>query len=148
MLRTTLRALVLFGAVLAAGGSATIIKGTSQPVTITTTPPGAQVFIDNLPVGVSPLTVSVKHAEHTVSATLPGYAPGYARLTTGFSGWTILAFPLGTVIDAITGALMTLDQDQVVIQLGAGGASMGAQPGYPAQPQPQPVGDQASPERH
>jgi hypothetical protein len=143
MLKTSLRALALVGAVLAAGGSATIIKGTSQPVTISTYPPGATVFVDNQPVGVSPVTVSLKHDEHNVSATLPGYAPGYARLTTGFSGWTLLTFPIGTVIDAITGSITTLDQEAVVIQLGPSGGQPPAGPGYVP-----PAGDSTTPERH
>jgi len=140
--KNLIRGLVLVGALLLSGGSATIIKGTSQPVTINTYPPGANVFVDNQPVGVSPVTVSLKHDDHTVSATLPGYGPGYAQLTTSFSGWTLLAAPVGLIVDAITGAITTLDQDQVIIQLGQGGAP-GQAPGY--QPPP---GEQGTPQRH
>jgi hypothetical protein len=132
-----LRLLALVGATLLAAGSATIIKGTGQPVTITTNPPGAQVFVDNQPVGVSPITLNLKHDDHAVSATLAGYAPGYARLTTGFSGWSLFFFPVGTIIDAVTGAITTLDQDSVIIQLAPGGApGTPLQPGGPAMPPP------------
>ncbi len=147
MLKNSLRALVLGGAVLFAGGSATIIKGTSQPVTINTYPPGATVYVDNQPVGYSPVTVALKHDDHTVSVALPGYAPAYARLTAGFSGWTLLAFPFGMIIDAVTGAITTLDQEAVVIQLVPGGPAAGAPALQPQrQPQPPPQGD--SPVRH
>ena len=142
MLNNSLRALGLVAAMVLAGGSATIIKGSSQPVTIATNPPGAQVFVDNMPMGVSPVTVSLKHEDHQVSATLPGYQPGYARLTASFSGWSLFFFPVGTIIDAVTGAITTLDQDAVVITLGAGGAP----PALGQPPQPPPLG--TSPERH
>jgi hypothetical protein len=147
MFKTLFRIAALAGAVFFAGGSATIIKGTSQPVTITTSPPGATVYVDQQPVGVSPITVSLKHADHAVSASLPGYGPGYARLTTSFSGWSLLAFPLGMIVDAITGAISTLDQDAVVIQL-APGAAPPAGPAFPQQPAPpQPDPNGASPQR-
>jgi hypothetical protein len=145
MFKNSLRLLGLGTALVCSAGSATIIKGTSQPVTITTNPPGAQVFVDNQPVGVSPLTVTLKHDDHQVSATLPGYQPGYARLTSSFSGWTLLAFPAGTIVDAITGALATLDQDAVVINLGGG--TPGQAPAYP-QPATQTPPAGTTPERH
>ena len=144
MLKTSLRALALLGAVFASAGSATIIKGTSQPVMIATSPPGAQVFVDQQPVGVSPLTVNLKHDNHTVSATLPGYHPGYAQLTTSFSGWTLLGPFVGWIVDAVTGAVTTLDQDTVMIQLAPGGPGAGAPAYQPQQPPPQ---QQPSPQR-
>jgi hypothetical protein len=126
----------------AQAGCATVIKGTSQAVTINTIPPGADVYVDNQPVGRAPVTVSLTHADHTVSAQMPGYGTGFARLTSSFSGWALFFFPAGTIIDAITGAITTLDQDAVTIQLGAGGppqASPQLAPPQPAAPQPAPT---------
>ena len=120
MVTASLRALVLAAAALAAAGSATVIKGTSQPVTIMTTPSNAQVFVDNKPVGMSPLTINISHADHVVSASMPGYVPGYARLTTSFSGWALMNVFTGFVtiiVDAITGSIATLDQSTVIIEL-------------------------------
>jgi hypothetical protein len=139
MVTTSLRALVLVAAGLAAAGSATVIKGTSQPVTIATNPPNAQVFVDDKPVGVSPLTINISHADHVVSASMPGYAPGYARLTTSFSGWALLNGFTGfitIIVDAITGSIATLDQNTVIIQLAPGSGDNMPHPVMPGQPPP------------
>jgi hypothetical protein len=120
MVTTSLRALVLVAAGLAAAGSATVIKGTSQPVMILTNPPDAQVFVDNKYVGPSGRQYSISHSDHVISAALPGYAPAYARLTTSFSGWTLLNGFTGVVtilVDIVTGSIATLDQSTVVIEL-------------------------------
>jgi hypothetical protein len=129
MVTAPFRALVLVAAALAAAGSATVIKGTSQPVTIMTTPSNAQVFVDRKLVGTSPLRLDISHGDHVVSASLPGYRSGYARLTASFSGWTLLNAFTGVVtilVDAVTGSIATLDQSTVIIELAPAAASPGA----------------------
>ena len=45
------------------------------PVTVTTTPPGAAVSVDDLALGATPLTAEVEAGARTVQISLPGYKP-------------------------------------------------------------------------
>lgn len=97
-------------------GCATIIKGSSQDVRVETNPPGAMVYVDGNPVGPAPQTLKLKQDDHHITATLPGMQ-GHAAMSTGFSGWSLLFFPVGTIIDAVTGAITTLDDERVQVTL-------------------------------
>jgi len=48
---------------------------------ITTTPPGAQIFLDGSFIGVSPIQVEVQPGQHTVLATMPGYSAAQQSFT-------------------------------------------------------------------
>jgi hypothetical protein len=127
-----MRGLVML-AVLTSMGCATIIKGSNADLTVVTQPPGATVYIDGFPVGPSPWAGEVKQDAHQIRAELAGYQPGFARVTASFSGWTLLGGLLGIVIDAVTGAITTTDQDQVMIVLQP--AANPAPSGLPPSPQ-------------
>ena len=107
-------AIALFAATMLSTGCATIIKGSTAKVSIGTSPPGATVYVNGNPVGNSPLMVSLPHDDAQVRAELPGYQPGYASITTSFSGWSLLG---GILIDAITGAITTIDNTNIFINL-------------------------------
>ncbi len=47
----------------------------ATPLTVTTTPPGAQVTINGVVVGTSPVTVEVSPGPKRVRATMSGYYP-------------------------------------------------------------------------
>ena len=48
---------------------------------ITTTPPGAQIFLAGSFIGVSPIQVEVQPGQHTVLATMPGYSAAQQSFT-------------------------------------------------------------------
>lgn len=99
-------------------GCATIMHGSSQPVGISSNPTGAQVFVDNQVMGVTPVTATLSRKDHhTVRVEMPGYAPYEMKLTRGMSGWVwgnlIFGGIPGLAIDAITGGLYKLTPDEV-----------------------------------
>ncbi len=97
------------------GGCATIIEGTSQPVTVAT--PGADGANCTLssPDGtyylITPGTVTVEKSKHDISVLCKkeGYSDGAATLASNFEGWTlgniIFGGIIGVGVDAISGAL-------------------------------------------
>jgi hypothetical protein len=103
---------------------ATIMHGTSQDIGISSTPSGAQVTIDNMEHGTTPIIADLKRKEqHLVVIELEGYQRFEMHLTKSVSGWVfgniIFGGLIGLAVDAISGGLYNLKPDQVVGQLAA-----------------------------
>lgn len=99
-------------------GCASIMHGSNQPVGISSSPTGAQVFVDNQPMGITPVTATLSRKDHhTVRVEMAGYAPYEMKLTRGTSGWVwgnlVFGGLPGLAIDAITGALYKLTPTDV-----------------------------------
>jgi hypothetical protein len=97
--------------VLIASACATIVDGTSQPVTINSEPNRAKVFINGAQVGVTPLTIQVKRSKTTVvMAKKDGYEeqqiPLQTKMNSYFWGNFITGGPLGTTIDYASDAMV------------------------------------------
>ena len=111
-MRTLLLALV---ATIGLSGCASVIKGTSQSIAITTPPTtGAQCTLSSSQgnwVLTSPASVTVKKSKDDIQArcTKPGWQDGIATIPSNFEGWTVGNIVLGGVIglgvDAATGAI-------------------------------------------
>jgi hypothetical protein len=107
---------------------ATIINGTSQSVSISSQPSGAQVFVDGVPMGATPVSPDLKRKDkHTVRIELEGYEPFEMRLNRGTSGWIagniIFGGLIGLAVDAITGAMYKISPDEVVATLERSGSA-------------------------
>jgi hypothetical protein len=50
----------LFGLVLVTSGCATMIDGSSQPLTFNSSPNGARIYVNGVELGTTPLTMPVK----------------------------------------------------------------------------------------
>ena len=62
--------------VLAFTGCATILKGSSQDISIDSNPSGAKVFVDGAQVGTTPLSVDLKKNKHSsIRVVKDGYEP-------------------------------------------------------------------------
>jgi len=99
-------------------GCATIMNGTTQDVGITTTPSGAEVAIDNVSYGMTPLIAKLSRKDnHWIRIEMHGYHRFDATLTKSTSGWVwgniIFGGLIGLAIDAISGGLYKLSPDQV-----------------------------------
>ena len=113
MKASTLAAIAACGVALS--GCATIIKGTSQSIAITTPPTsGAQCTLSSREgnwMVITPGVVTVEKSKEDILAhcTKPGWQDGVATIPSDFEGWTIgniLGFPLvGLGVDAATGAI-------------------------------------------
>ena len=100
---------------LALSGCASIVSGSSQVVSVSTTPPGAtcEVARRGAPLGVINATPGMVHigksaADLNVTCTKPGYETATAATPSSFNGWTfgnlILGGAIGIVVDVATGA--------------------------------------------
>ena len=107
-------------------GCATILKGTSAPVSINSTPSSASVEIkrsDGIPIeqGQTPMTVKLgKGKEYTVTITLDGYQPQTVPVLK--SGLETAAFcNLGSIpfwaVDYVTGAMFKLEPGTINVSL-------------------------------
>ncbi len=101
---------------------ATIVSGRYQTVPISSSPSGACVFIDNQPVGCTPLkAVLSRKDDHLVVVNLEGYEPFEIYLTKGLNGWVFgnLLFGglVGVGVDVVSGSVYKFDPKQLDIQM-------------------------------
>lgn len=115
--------LVVVTALVSACG--TIIQGTTQQVSISSAPAGAEVTVDNVSLGTTPLVGDLKRKDHhLVRITLAGYRPYEIALARSVSGWVagniVFGGIIGLAVDAIAGGMYKLTPEQVVTTLEAG----------------------------
>ncbi|RZL19736.1 PEGA domain-containing protein [Pedobacter sp. Leaf250] len=105
--------IVAISATLMLSSCATIFTGTKQTVNIKTDPPAADIEVDGIKVGVTPMDVTLKKGftGQTVSLKLLGYEAKTFQPTTTFNPVSVLNIIglLGFPIDAATGAMMKYD---------------------------------------
>lgn len=111
-------------------GCALIVNGKRQSVNFTSTPAGAEVFIDGASRGKSPVLLDLaRSTPHTVKIQLEGYQPFELTLQRKVSGWVwgniLLGGLIGLIVDASTGAMYKLTPEQVEATLAAGGTKVG-----------------------
>lgn len=102
------------------GSCATVLTGTTQRVTIDSTPPGAKIIVDGYFMGTTPARVRLDRDFNAIiddgkdiSLELEGYyADGYF-LGADLEPTTILNVfcPFGFVLDVVSGAIMRYDTD-------------------------------------
>ncbi len=118
---------------LALGGCATVSNGSNQTLTVNTNVPGAQITFNNIPLGVTPLIVSVRRGQEGVlSVQAPGYQPFQAPITKKVKGIffaNILNVGIGSTTDYTTGAMYAYEPDTYYITL----SPLGMTPGGTAQ---------------
>lgn len=115
-----LASIALFGS-----GCASIIKGTSQSVTVTSEPSNAKVFFDGQNLGNTPLTVKLKKNKYdTISVQKSGYESQTRPIDKSFDAVALLNFfwDLSTT-DFITGAIYEYEPNTYHFSLEKGGSS-------------------------
>lgn len=104
------------------------MNGSKQPIGISTNPTNAELWLDNVFVGRSPVILEMSRGQdHYLHIELAGYQPYDLTFTREYNEWVIgnVAFGgfLGLAIDAISGAMYKLTPKQVQVELLAGNAS-------------------------
>lgn len=101
-------------------GCASVLKGTSQTLTFTSEPEGAQVFIDGKEFGETPLSVKLpKNKFSNVLFKKEGYQSRQAVIEKRFDGLMIMSiifWDLGTT-DLLTGAIFEYSPDSYFVEL-------------------------------
>jgi hypothetical protein len=120
-------------------GCASVTRGTTENISISSTPAGATAEISGLDIPtacVTPCVVQAKrNADITVTVNKEGYEPQIIPLTkeipgtgaAGFAGNVLLGGVVGMGVDAVTGAALDHKPNPVIVTL---------QPLVPAQPRP------------
>lgn len=115
-----LQLLAILAVALVMSSCATILTGTTQRVTIDSTPPGADIIVDGRIMGTTPAKIRLDRELNAfiddgkdIRLEKEGYAPDGYYLGTDIEPVTILNVicPLGFALDAVTGAVMKYDSD-------------------------------------
>ena len=113
----------------ALGGCASVTRGTTENISIASTPSGAQADVaglDSPTVCVTPCVVQAKRsADIVVTVSKEGYEPQIVPLTkdvsgsggAGFAGNLLLGGIVGMGVDAATGAAMDHKPNPVIVTL-------------------------------
>jgi hypothetical protein len=116
--------LIAVAAILILANCATIMQGTNQSVGISSYPSGANITIDNLSHGTTPLTAKLSRKDnHVVKIELDGYLPYELALSRKVSGWVagniLFGGLIGLAVDAISGGLYKITPEDVQANLEA-----------------------------
>jgi hypothetical protein len=100
----------------------TIIQGTTQQVGISSSPTNANVAINGVNVGSTPVMIDLKRKDsHIVRITLDGYQIYETTLTRKVSGWVwgniVFGGLIGLVVDSSTGGMYKLTPEQIQAEL-------------------------------
>ncbi len=95
---------------------ALIFKGTKEEVSFRSDPQRAEVYVNRVPMGQTPLTLElVTKQTYTIVFRIEGYKPKTVQINNKVgAGWIVLDILAGlipVVIDAATGAWYSLDQN-------------------------------------
>lgn len=112
------------GCILVVAACASIIHGSRQQVSVTSTPSNARITVDGQPQGSTPAVINLKRKDlHTVRLELEGYQPTEIALTRKVSGWVwgniVFGGLIGLAVDAGTGGMYKLTPAQVAATLPA-----------------------------
>lgn len=111
------------------GGCASVARGTTENISILSTPPGAEATVSGLDVPtacMTPCSVVVKrNADISVAFQKEGYAPQTVQLTkeiqstgaAGFAGNVLIGGLVGMGVDAYTGAATDHKPNPVAVTL-------------------------------
>ena len=100
------------------GSCATIFKGSSSKVDFSSDPSGAQVYVNGVPRGTTPINLKLESKKtYTIEFKKDGYEQRTYTITNHVGvGWIVLDVIFGlipVIVDAATGAWYELDQDAV-----------------------------------
>jgi hypothetical protein len=101
---------------------ATIIHGTRQDISFSSTPTGAKVFINQMDKGITPVVVNLKRNEnYVIKIQLDGYLPYETNVVKKVDGWIagniIFGGLIGLIIDAASGGMYKLSPEQISSEL-------------------------------
>jgi PEGA domain-containing protein len=123
-----IRHLLILASVISIAACATTMHGTTQTVSVKSTPPGAVVKIDGSVVGTTPAFVELTRGEqHNLRIEEEGFIPYETTITHSMNGWilgnVILGGVVGIIVDSSSGAVYSLDQEEIAVELQKAGES-------------------------
>ncbi len=118
-LRSGLSSIFLITLILFQQGCASIVSGKNQEFIVGSEPAGADVEIDELIRGKTPMNVELSRSKrHTIKLTHNGKTVTRAT-TRGFNWWyvgnLIFGGPVGLIVDPITGAIYKIKPEAIQV---------------------------------
>lgn len=112
----------MLAALVITSGCATVVKGTTQNIPISSDPAGADILIDGLFVGTTPTSIDVKRKrDHLVVIQKTDYVPESVALVKNIGGavWgnIITGGPIGWGVDAVSGSQNNLYPSTISVKL-------------------------------
>jgi hypothetical protein len=109
---------VVTGTVVTSTACGALFNSGPQPVTFTSNPPGAAVWVDNVPRGQTPVILSLpKNENHSILFKMDGYQEFGAtinkKVSAGYVVLDILGGLFPVIIDAATGSWYKLDANTI-----------------------------------
>lgn len=104
-------------------GCATIMASGPDHIPVATNPPGATVFVDNVPVGQTPMLVMLDRKRNIglIRIEMFGFAPVVVARTPSINGWfwanICLGSVIGIMVDLITGDIKSFDDTPISVGL-------------------------------
>lgn len=103
-------------------GCATVIKGRTQTVPVSSDPAGAEIIVNHVPMGITPAQLELRRKhDYIITLQKDGYAPASVPVLKSIGGavWgNILAGGLiGWGVDATSGAQYNLSPETVYVRL-------------------------------
>ncbi len=104
-------------------GCASIVSGKTADVHIRSNPPGAEVFVDEITRGTTPMMLKLKRKQrHTMKFVKEGYAEEMRMTRKGFNWWfvgnVIFGGIIGIIVDFATGAVYSVQPEEINVTLG------------------------------
>jgi hypothetical protein len=121
-------------------GCATIMAGGPDKVPVTSSPSGAQVFVDNQLVGATPTVVILDRgrSQGNIRIEAAGYEPVVMTRVKTINGWfwanLCIGGVIGIVIDLVTGDVKRFDDSGISVALVPSAGAPAPMPAAPAAP--------------
>ena len=124
-----MRVLGVLAACAMLGGCASVSRGTTETISVESTPPGAEAIISGLDNPMTCMTpcavVAKRNADISVTVQKSGYEPQVVQLikeippagAAGFAGNVLLGGLVGMGVDAVTGAATDHKPNPVIVTL-------------------------------
>jgi hypothetical protein len=121
-MRRHLRLLLAAALILIQFACATVISGRNQKITIQSSPPGADVEVDQRAVGKTPIVMKVKRKQrHAIKVRKEGYLEESRMTNRAFNWWftgnLLIGGLVGMATDFISGATYCVDPDSIHVKL-------------------------------
>ncbi len=121
-MRSVTRLILASCAAMLVAGCASVIHGTNQQVTISSTPTGAHININGQYYGRTPRVLNLRRKEYyVVQLELEGHKPYEITLQRALSPWTlgnvVFGDLIGVTLDAVDGAFYRIHPSTVVATL-------------------------------
>jgi PEGA domain len=124
-----MRVLGVLAACAVLGGCASVARGTTETISVSSTPSGAEAIISGLDAPITCMTpcavVAKRNANISMTIQKPGFEPQVVQLTkdipatgaAGFAGNLLLGGVVGMGVDAVTGAATDHKPNPVIVTL-------------------------------